>query len=445
MPRGPLAVDVQAFAPEAPTFEPHAGPAPAWSPLKRLLFRFVFAYLVLYNLPFPLDELPGLEVIERWYQKLWNLIVPWTGSHVFRADTSVLPNGSGDTTYNYVQIFCFLVIAMVATAVWTLLDRRRSSYARLHEGLWIYLRFSLGAAMIAYGAFKVIKSQFPDPSLDRLLQPYGDSSPMGLLWTLMGASKPYNLFSGAVEMVGGLLLTVRRTALLGALVSLCAVANIVALNFCYDVPVKLYSSHLLVMAIVVIAPDAKRLLAVLLGRGAEPVATQPLFRRVWLERSTVVLRTLAVLALTAFVLKFSYGNAQTYAARFRAVPLRGIWNVEEIEVDGQPRPPVVTDSERWRRVIFDVSGVLAVQAMSDARTRYVLTLDKDKGSMVLGKRDDPQWKATFAYAQPQPDILALDGAMDGRKIRARLHLQETPKFLLTTRGFHWINERPFNR
>ena len=35
-----------------PAEEPR--PAPVWSPVKRLLFRFAFVYLVLYSFPFPL-------------------------------------------------------------------------------------------------------------------------------------------------------------------------------------------------------------------------------------------------------------------------------------------------------------------------------------------------------------------------------------------------------
>src|SRR5262249_55489589 len=155
---------------------------------------------------------------------------------------------SGDSTYKYVQVLCFLVIALAVTVAWTILDRKRLQYARLHEGLRIYVRFALSAAMIVYGADKVIPSQFPAPPLDRLLQPYGDASPMGLVWTFMGASRSYNIFAGAAEMIGGLLLIVRRTTLLGALLSLGALSNVAALNFCYDIPVKLYSSHLLAMA-----------------------------------------------------------------------------------------------------------------------------------------------------------------------------------------------------
>jgi hypothetical protein len=232
-------LDLKMDEPTAPTDPPHV--TPAWSLPRRLLFRFTFVYFVLYLFPFPLDIIPYVGVIGQWYQSLWNAIVPWVGKHLFHVDITVRPNGSGDTTYNYVQVLCYLVLALVAAALWSLLDRERPHYARLHGWLRVYIRFGLASVMISYGAVKVIKSQFPNPTLDRLLQPFGDASPMGLLWTFIGASMAYSVFSGACEMLGGLLLVSRRTTILGALFSIAVLGNVVMLNFCYDVPVKLYS------------------------------------------------------------------------------------------------------------------------------------------------------------------------------------------------------------
>ena len=125
------------------------------------------------------------------------------------------------------------------------------------------VRFVLGATMLSYGWAKVFPNQMPAPGPDRLLNPIGETSPMGLLWTFMGASSAYQIFAGVGEVVGGTLLFWRRTALLGALVLVVVLANVVALNFCYDVPVKLYSSHLLAMALFIVAPHVPRLLDVL--------------------------------------------------------------------------------------------------------------------------------------------------------------------------------------
>ena len=132
-------------------------------------------------------------------------------------------------------------MALAATLVWSLADYKRAHYHRLYLGLRVLVRLALGTALIVYGAGKVIPSQFPPLALHRLVQPFGDASPMGLLWSFMGASTPYTIFSGVAEMLGGLLLFFPRTTTLGALVSIGVMSHVVALNFCYDVPVKLFS------------------------------------------------------------------------------------------------------------------------------------------------------------------------------------------------------------
>ena len=48
------------------------------------------------------------------------------------------------------------------------------------------------------------------------------------------------------------------------------------------------------------------------------------------------------------------------------------------------------------------------------------------------------------YRQPGPKLLTVEGTFEGHKIQARLSRDET-QFLLTARGFHWINEFPFSR
>lgn len=417
-----------------------------WSPVKRVMFRLVFLYLLLYLLPFPLDTLPYLSAIAEPYQALWNTLVTWMGRQWFGLEITVLPNGSGDTTWNYVQVLCCLLLAVAGTAVWSVLDRRRPHYERLQEGLRIYIRFSLALTLISYGAIKVFKAQFPDPSLDRLLQPFGESSPMGLLWTFMGASASYNTFTGLAEMMGGLLLTTRRTTLLGALVSIAVMSNVVMLNFSYDVPVKLYSSHLLAMAVFLILPDLRRLADFFLfDRRVEPAGVRPLFQRKRLHHGTLALRSVLIAAFVGMSLYHAWQATTIRGGRGHKGPFHGVWNVEDFASDGQARPPLVTDAERWRRVVFDRPGTLAVLFMGDKRQRFVMSLDPVKRTMALSKRDDPSWKAALSFQRSGPGHLVLDGTMDGRKIHARLRQAEASRFLLLDRGFHWINEYPFNQ
>lgn len=443
-PNHPNLVLVDPASPEEPAEQQK--PAPRWSLAKRILFRFAFAYLVLYNLPFPMDYIPFVDELFQWYPEVWSFIVPQVGQDVFGVSVTVEPNGSGDTTFNYVQVFCYLILALAATAIWTFLDRQRLQYARLHEWLQAYVRFALALTMLGYGAAKVIPTQFPSPAIDRLLQPFGDASPMGLLWTFMGASAAYTIFSGLCEMIGGLLLIARRTQVLGALVCMGVLINIVLLNFCYDVPVKLYSSHLLLMSIFLILPDMGRLVNLLvLNRRVEPAVIQPLFRRKWLHWSALVLRTVFVVGWAGFFLYQGWKMSFEYGNRAPKPPLYGIWNVEELAIDGVDQPPLITDKTRWRRVVFSYPRFMAIQLMDDSRTGYRLVLNEKKKTLTLTKRADPQWRSLLSYRQIEPGLLALEGTMDGQKIRARARRVDESKFLLVSRGFHWINEYPFNR
>ncbi|MBW8873963.1 MAG: hypothetical protein JF614_03295 [Acidobacteria bacterium] len=416
-----------------------------WRPVTRVLFRFAFAYLFLYIFPFPLNAIPYVDAWVAPYDGLWSTFVPWVGKHLFHVDITVFPNGSGDTTYNYVQVFIYAVLAAAVALIWSVLDRRRTQYTRLYDWLRIYVRFSLATAMMSYGAIKIIKSQFPSPSLDRLLQPIGDQSPMGLLWTFMGFSASYNVFTGLGEFLGGLLLTTRRTLLLGALLSIAVLSNIVMLNFSYDVPVKLYSLHLLAMAVFLCLPELRRLAHFfVLNRSAEPVEFPRLFARRWLDRGALAVRTIFVVGFAGLCFYQAWDGRKTYGDLAPRAALRGIWDVDQFEADGKTLPPLVNDPIRWHRVIFDRIGRMGIQSMNESRRRFSFKEKPRTNVIMLTRTDDPKWKSTLSYTQTGPGLVAMEGMFDGRKVRATLRRVDKSDFLLISRGFHWINEYPLN-
>ncbi|HSG38444.1 MAG TPA: hypothetical protein VLE27_02305, partial [Thermoanaerobaculia bacterium] len=376
--------------------------APEWGRARRMLFRFVFVYFFLLIFPFPLSVIPGVQAVVQPYQSFWDAMVPSIGARVFGVQiTEVVPNGSGDRTYDYVQVFCFACLALVTAVCWSILDRRRRDYARLYEWLRVYVRFYLAVTMLSYGGYKAIKSQFSSPSLDALLEPLGEMSPMGLLWRFMGASDSYTIFTGIAEMLGGLLLVSRRTTTLGALICMGVLANVVMLNMSYDVPVKLFSSHLLAMAVFLILPDLRRLANLLVfNRPTEPAELRPLFARPLLNRSGLVFRTLFILTFAAMALYQSWSARSKYGDAAPKPPLYGIWNVEEFAIDGQVRPPLLTDKERWRRMVFSRVGAVSIYPMEAGYKYYSLKLDPIQRNLRLSKPSDPKSQSVLSYTQP---------------------------------------------
>jgi hypothetical protein len=420
-----------------------------WGPLKRLLFRFSFAYLILYCFPFPLTVVPYARALTKPWQILWDAIVPVVGWMAFKVEADNRHNGSGDTTYDWVLVFTYLVAALLAAAVWTWLGRRQAEHSRLHDWLRVYVRFFLATFMLSYGAAKVIMSQFGFPLLDELLQPIGQSSPMGIVWDFMGASTAYTRFTGMVEMLGGLLLAFRRTTLLGALVSIGAMGNVLMLNLCYDVPVKLFSAHLLLMAVFLTLPGLKRLGDLfLLNRRVERMEERPLFASPRRNLAARVAGVAFVLLFAGWSLYRSDRDSREYGGLIPKPPLHGIWMAEEMVVDGVARPPLLTDGTRWRYWIFDYPEMMNIRLMDASsetpRHGFRLKLDEAKERMTFMKWNDPKWRAVFSYRKPAPGILELDGTMDGQKIRARLRRMDESRFSLVSRGFHWVNEYPYN-
>ena len=178
------------------------------APQTRVAFRFVFIYFILYCLPSPLSFFS--ERPDFWYGAFWDKVVKWVSVHILGITLTALParRGSGDTTAAYIQVLCYLALATVGATIWTLLDRRRPNYQQLYQWLELYVRTSLAAILTVYGAMESRALPHQPACLTRLLEPYGDSSPMGLLWTFMGASKGYSIFCGGVEMLAAILLFV---------------------------------------------------------------------------------------------------------------------------------------------------------------------------------------------------------------------------------------------
>jgi uncharacterized membrane protein YphA (DoxX/SURF4 family) len=427
---------------------PHALPLPAWPLAQRIGFRFVFAYCFVYIFAFPLGLIPWLSGALAAYGRVWNALAGWVATHLLH-----LPglswtgegNGSGDTTEDYVMTLVQLGVALLVTVLWSVLDRRRRDYRRLFDWLHLYVRWFLFFFMLTYGLMKVIKTQFPLPGPDRLLQPYGESSPMGLLWTFMGQSTAYTIFAGSLEVLGGLLLIFRRTATLGALVAAAVMTNVVMLNLCYDVPVKLFSSHLLLMAVLLAAPELARLFRVLvLHRGVEPsVPRGPTFARRW-QRIAVAVLKVGFVGYAGFTMVT--GRLEGYARGDGAPdpPHFGVWEVESFVENGKTLPPLTTDPIRWQRVIINRRGRLNLRRMNGARVSYKLDADASRQTLTLTAYPLAA-PVTLTLTELADDQIELSGPIDDAYVTARLRKMDDSKQLLMTRGFHWINEAPFNR
>ena len=431
-------------------------PPPPTTLLRAFLLRFGLVYSALFMIPVLAGSAYGFEWTGKLVESAIRAIVDPVAHGVLGISYELTwGGGSGDKTADWVWILCCAATALIASLVWLAIDRRRAHDAQIRTVLRILIRYSIAYTLLSYGISKLFTRQFPLPSGGRLLQTYGDSSPMGLLWTFMGASPAYVFFSGAAETVGGLLLLFRRTTTLGALVLAVVMVNVVMMNFCYDVPVKGHSSHYLAMCVYLIGPDVVALFRFLvLRQPAQPCIEDPVITRRWMRVARAVLKY-GVTGLILFTNVYGEGFQRTTSAA--DAWYEGTWQVTEFQRNGQTVPPSPSEKTRWLRIRFQVSG-----DQRYIRWRYMDATTADLYSMVLDdkaqnmtfkheradgdhKSTEPTGPLVLHYVRHDATHLTLEGKVGGDTLVMQIERFDPDKTLLLSRGFHWINEDPFNR
>lgn len=369
-------------------------------------------------------------------------ITLWLATHLFDVPTPLVYAGnSGDTPFHWIQTAWLIVVAALAAGIWSAADRDRRGYDALHAWFRLFVRFALAGQMFYFGMAKVIPTQFPPPSLVTLVEPIGHLSRSDLLWTFIGASTGYQMFTGWAEVAAGVLLVIPQTTTMGAAVALADMIQVFAMNMAYDVGLKQIAFHLILLSLVLLAPDLPRLgRAFVLDRPAGVSPNAPLFTTRRANRFALLAQILfGVYLLVMFTrLADTFWRAPGGPGAPRSV-LYGIWDVAQLSVDGRVAPPDTNEYDRrWRRLVFDTADMVVVQRTDDSFAHYGATIDAGTHSIALRKGASRSWKASFIFSRPTDDRLLLDGDMDGHTIHVELQRVDFDAFRLLNSRFRWI-------
>jgi len=411
-----------------------------WSSSKKFFFRFACIYIPIYVFSDAFTFIGGFNQIGQ----LLNSLGVWFGTEILgiQGPINTRFTGSGDRTIDYINLLVFNLLALFGSAVWSVLDRNRNHYENLVYWIRLLVRYYLFAVLFSYGIVKVIKTQFPFPDLWRFLQPFGDSSPMGLAWTFMGYSKPYTFFAGLMEIVPALLLLFRKTTSLGALLSVGVMTNVVVMNFSYDIPVKLFSIHIVLFSLFLLAFDGKRILNFLLFNKSVPALDlKPVFTDKRHRYGALIFKILFIASIIIPNTVNTWSWYQQLQDRPESVPLYGIWEVEEFLENGKPVTAPVTDDEGWQYLIFEQPGSAVLIRTGLDRDQLNAQVDTTNQTITLNLQDE----STFFSYEKTDSVLVLTGEREDEPLTITLHAFDLDNFRLIDRGFNWINEFPYNR
>lgn len=399
-----------------------------WTLFEKVGFRFFFVYFSIYTFCL----LGG---------GIFKPLVHWVAESVFNIsyDFSEKGYGSGDTTYQYVLLFIIFISSFLGTGIWSILDKRKS-YNQLNYALILLLRFVLIVTMFIYGFIKIFHMQMVPPVYTQLLRNLGDMSPMGLAWTFMGYSKLYIIFAGASEVIAGILLISRRLQTIASIVVVAVMTNVFMMNMSFDIPVKIFSFHLLLMGVYLFLTNSKRFVrSSILGKPVLQDLSYPIYDK---EKQQIMRKIKATLTFLALLLIVSIGaNRRVKFNEILSPQMKGAYEVIHFEKNGELQLPLVTDRTYWQYLLLEVDESASIIKLDQSYEAYSLKIDTTYNKLKLTRRSD-SLKSTLRFIQKGNDTLILKGIHENDTLYLKTIRRTEKDFNLTNREFRWVNEKP---
>ena len=399
---------------------------PEWGAGSRIAFRFFFLLTalysmvtlgaeVLYRLPFALRL--GAFWSSTVIEPRWSPIVRWVARNVLHVSIS------GPISAQWVGLFCVAMLSALGALTWTIADRRRREYHSLYEWLRVYCRFAAAVLLMSYGLEKVLITQadYP-PAPSALLKPLGSFDPGTFFFAYLATSPVYQAFAGAVELLAGILLIPRRTTAIGALLAGGAMANVLVVNWAFEIRMYRISLSTFVIAVFLLLPELPRLANVLvLNRAVLPAKRRRLFETARFNRLAQMIGVCFLVGELAFLFRRDVTEGMHWRAR---PPLYGAYVVESFA------------RERTGATSFDDDGRWTQLAVDPKPTGNLMTADafgvivRPRDTLQVMIRVDTAHRAvTFVHAKqvsqwtytaPDTNHLVLTGIDDFRGTGVRL-------------------------
>jgi len=418
-----------------------------WPLWQKVLFRFFFVYILLFILADNNHIFSRFVPFYAFLLRHLQALAGWVNSSFFhqKQPLSFVYSGSGDMLAHYLYLFIFTITGVFSTVIWSLLDNKRSNYIKLLYCLRVAIRYYVGITLIIYGNAKLFKTQFHEPNVHRLNETFGEASPMGLAWTFFGYSTAYNYFMGAAEVMGGMLLLFKRTTTLGALISLTVAVNIMAVTYCFDVPVKILSTALVVMCLFILAKDLDRFINFfILNREVRPASLSPFtFKSKTLSLTTKIFKYV-FLGYLICTYTLSAAHRAIQDKNTQHVNLLGYYTVSSIKLNGKSLQRNSSNLLQWRKVVISNDSV-RISLEGDKHLIYAYNINIDDNKLIWFAIGAQEPTCVFVYKQTNKYDLLIQGKFDNQYISVNLQHKNRVVTPLMSRNFHWVSDTPYNR
>ncbi|MEO7923124.1 MAG: hypothetical protein ABIR30_05555 [Chitinophagaceae bacterium] len=413
---------------------------PAWSTRRKIAFRFLLVFTVLFilTLPFPKPYIPDIaSAMAPFFER----IIHWLGDHLFKIKGYYSSRLISDSTGLYIHLLLLLFLTFLVTLVWSIADKKRNSYHMLAWWFRVVASYYLAFFLLSYGLNKLFKWQFYLPEPNTLFTSMGNTYRDLLYWSTMGTSHSYNVFLGSLEIVAALLLLFRKTRLTGSLLAFMIMLNVVAINFSFDISVKIFSCFLLFLSVIIALPDGKRLYTFFftgktsVGYQWQPEYVSPRMKSLYIAGKCLIVAYMLTSLLSVYIRSGNFNDDKAARPEFH-----GAYDISFFIKNNDTLPPLTTDTYRWKRMFIHRRGWLIIQSMNDAMQDYLFQADTVKKQWVI-KMQKGSGEAVLNYQQTSDTTIRLRSKIGADSLDIYLQRIDLAKLPLMQKEFNWTVEQ----
>ncbi len=265
--------------------------------------------------------------------------------------------------YSYINIFVSFIVAFSTGLIWYWKDIPKINDHFLYYITRTVARYRLAFGVIAWGYKKFIPIQMELPTATFLETPFIDFSEQKLYWQSVGIVQGYEIFLGGAEVMAGLLLLFRRTAALGAALTVALMVNIVIANHAYEGMVHVHSFTYALIGGIILWFELPAILKLLL----KEQDVSPMVHPETLDHWKILRPALKYLSISVFVFYLLYLHwkddlGYRFPHNYPGLKgVQGVYDVTVFSINNKVVPYSPLDTLRWQDAIFEKWSTLAIK------------------------------------------------------------------------------------
>lgn len=401
---------------------------------KRFLLKTVLCFFIalcILFIPFPFNLLDGqVQITDFIFGRLINFFTAKVFG-ITLADTKV----HSDSLSMYILILLLLIFSIIIALLLSLTSSWKKYRPKVYAVTYAAGCYYVAMMLLKYGLDKIFKTQFYLPEPNTLYTPLGRVDKDLLYWTAMGTSRMYNMFIGWIEGLAAILILFKGSRIAGLLLALVSLIQVVAINFGFDISVKLYSLFLFFLCLYLLSPFYSRLYYSLFTQSEVPVAKQDepavFIKHPFISMFMKYMVT-GLIFLEAFYPTVRSGNVNDDVAE--RPYLHGAYEVNQI----------INGSDTLNRADYPVkrffihrNGYFIFQDPEDHMKDYALVYDTINHFLLL--KDYQLRQTTIKYKYIAADsTLTLQYSYNGKQCQLQAKALDWKKLPALQKSFHWL-------